>query len=211
MFNDRIEQDNKNVNNTRKLFLEILKENSQKTGIYPSKIFSCLKGLFKALEIYQNTIVSLEYYPKYLGRQNRLEDILGVYVKNLKKAKKKGILTVWLFNNVEKNLQIRGAFMNLHNSTLKQDLEKVNKTKKYIFKNLHLEILEENSQTTEIYSSKIFTCPKGLFKALKTYQNTVVSPKYYPKYLGVENRLKDILEVYVKNLKKPKKKATLSS
>ncbi|WP_418905574.1 hypothetical protein [Borreliella japonica] len=58
-YNTRIEQDNKNVNNTRKLFLEILKENSQKTGIYPSKIFPCLKGLSKALEIYQNTIASL--------------------------------------------------------------------------------------------------------------------------------------------------------
>ncbi|WP_418885593.1 hypothetical protein [Borreliella tanukii] len=55
----RLKQDTKIVNNIRKLFLEILKENSQKTGIYPSKIFPCLKGLSKALEIYQNTIVSL--------------------------------------------------------------------------------------------------------------------------------------------------------
>ncbi|WP_418906275.1 hypothetical protein QIA27_05270 (plasmid) [Borreliella tanukii] len=54
-----LEQDNKNVNNTRKLFREILKENSQKTGIYPSKIFPYLKGLSKALEICQNTIVGL--------------------------------------------------------------------------------------------------------------------------------------------------------
>ncbi|XPC98248.1 hypothetical protein QIA20_07415 (plasmid) [Borreliella japonica] len=30
------------------------------------------------------------------------------------------------------------------NFRLKQNLENVNKTKKYIFKNLHLEILEEN-------------------------------------------------------------------
>ncbi|XPC98246.1 hypothetical protein QIA20_07405 (plasmid) [Borreliella japonica] len=93
MFNDRIEQDNKNVNNTRKLFLEILKENSQKTGIYPSKIFSCLKGLFKALKTYQNTVVSPKYYPKYLGRQNRLEDILGGLREKLDKDKKKATLS----------------------------------------------------------------------------------------------------------------------
>ncbi len=88
----RLKQDTKIVNNTRKLYLEILKENSKKTEIYLSKIFPCLQGPFKDLEIYQNTIVSLEYHLKYLGRQNRLEAILGVYVKNLKKTIKKATL-----------------------------------------------------------------------------------------------------------------------
>lgn len=107
LLNSTLKQDTKIVNNIRKLFLEILKENSQKTGIYPSKIFPCLKGLSKALEIYQNTIVSLEYYLKYLGRQNRLKDILEVYVKNLTKTiaknKKKGYLIVMVKANLDKN------------------------------------------------------------------------------------------------------------
>ncbi|WP_187983593.1 hypothetical protein, partial [Borreliella bavariensis] len=88
----RLKQDTKIVNNTRKLYLEILEQNSKKTEIYLSKIFSCLKGLSKALEIYQNTIVSLKYYPKHLGAENRLKDTLGVYVKNLQKTKKKATL-----------------------------------------------------------------------------------------------------------------------
>ncbi|WP_418905575.1 hypothetical protein [Borreliella japonica] len=57
----RLKQDAKIVNNIKKyIFKKLHKENSQKTGIYPSEIFPCLKGLSKALEIYQNTIASLE-------------------------------------------------------------------------------------------------------------------------------------------------------
>ncbi|WP_233778948.1 plasmid maintenance protein [Borreliella bavariensis] len=136
----RLKQDTKIVNNTRKLYLEILEQNSKKTEIYLSKIFSCLKGLFKALKPYQNTIVSLKYYPKHLGPENRLKDTLGVYVKNLQKTKKKATL---LANS---NKKIREAyFMNLYNSRIDKDTKIVN-NKKYIFRKLHLQILEENSK-----------------------------------------------------------------
>lgn len=100
-----LKQDTENVNNTKKIHLEILEQNSKKTEIYLSKIFSSLKGLSKALEIYQNTIVSLEYYPKYLGPENRLEAILEVCVKNLKKTTKKATLLL-----IVHNLLIREAF-----------------------------------------------------------------------------------------------------
>ncbi|WP_418906472.1 hypothetical protein QIA30_05180 (plasmid) [Borreliella turdi] len=58
---------------------------------------------------------------------------------------------------------------------LKQDTENVNSTKKFIFKKLHLEILQENSQKTGIYPSEIFPCLQGPFEALEIYQNTIVS------------------------------------
>ncbi|MBB6032076.1 hypothetical protein HNR35_001079 [Borreliella spielmanii] len=103
----RLKQDTENVNNPKKfifkkLHFQILGQNSKKTEIYLSKIFSCLKGLSKALEIYQNTIVSLEYYPKYLGPANRLQDTMGGYMKIIEKTNKKGYPIVMVKANLDK-------------------------------------------------------------------------------------------------------------